>query len=202
MTIKDNSQILIPMVTTIEAALDYGYSMKDIRQWRIGNRMCTVIPMPCTKEQYDAYLSSFSREFKTEDRDKRCQINDGKGHLIRCPEENKCKDCPLYHSLDKKGCGTLTFSNLAWRNEEGVEEAYEPAAPDGYNSADWYLHLLKELMAYVAKTRPKYTPVVKLLSDGLSRREIAKELGVPKSTVIDWVKKIQELTLEFMDTLA
>ena len=31
--------------------------------------------------------------------------------------------------------------------------------------------------------------------------EIAKELGIPKSTVIDWVKKIQELTLEFMDTI-
>ena len=53
----------------------------------------------------------------------------------------------------------------------------------------------------LATIRPEYAPVVKLLSDGLSRREIAKELGIPKSTVIDWVKKIQELTLEFMDTI-
>ena len=66
------------MVTTIEAALDFGYSFKDIRQWRIGNRMCTVILVPGTKEQYDSYLSSFSKEFKAEDRDKRCQISDGK----------------------------------------------------------------------------------------------------------------------------
>ena len=74
MTNKDKDQVLIPMVTTIEAALDYGYSMKDIRLWRIGNRMCTVILVPGTKEQYDSYLSSFSKEFKAEDRDKRCQI--------------------------------------------------------------------------------------------------------------------------------
>lgn len=91
MTNKDNDQVLIPMVTTIEASLDYGYSMKDIRLWRIGNRMCTVILVPGTKEQYDSYLSSFSKEFKAEDRDKRCQISDGKGHAIRCPESNKCK---------------------------------------------------------------------------------------------------------------
>lgn len=201
MTIKDNNQILIPMVTTIEAALDYGYSLKDLRQWRIGNRICTVILVPGTKEQYDAYLSSFSKEFKAEDRDKRCQISDGKGHSIRCPEENKCKDCPLYHSLDKKGFGTLTFSDLAWTNEDGVEEAYEPVAPDGYDSAGRYLELLQELMEYVAKRRQEYAPVVKLLSDGLSRREIARELGIPKSTVIDWVKRIQELTLEFMENL-
>ena len=57
MTNKDKDQVLIPMVTTIEAALDYGYSLKDIRQWRIGNRMCTVILVPGTKAQYDSYLS-------------------------------------------------------------------------------------------------------------------------------------------------
>ena len=56
-------------------------------------------------------------------------------------------------------------------------------------------------MGYVGATRPEYASVVKLLSDGLSRREIAKELGVPKSTVIDWVKKIQELTLKFMEDI-
>ena len=66
MTINDKDQVLIPMVTTIEAALDFGYSLKDIRQWRIGNRMCTVILVPGTKEQYDSYLSSFSKEFKAE----------------------------------------------------------------------------------------------------------------------------------------
>ncbi len=56
-------------------------------------------------------------------------------------------------------------------------------------------------MGYVGAIRPEYAPVVKLLSDGLSRREIAKELGVPKSTVIDWVQKIQELTLKFMEDI-
>lgn len=198
--INDN-QVLIPMVTTIEAALAFGYSLKDIRQWRIGNRMCTVILVPGTKEQYDSYLSSFSREFKAEDRDRRCQISDGKGHAIRCPEENECKDCPLYHSLDKKGFEILTFSDLTWTNEDDIEEAFEPVSPEGYNNSDRYLELLQDLMAYVAAIRPEYAPIVKLLSDGLSRREIAKELGIPKSTVIDWVKKIQELTLEFMDTI-
>ena len=56
-------------------------------------------------------------------------------------------------------------------------------------------------MGYIGAIRPEYAPVVKLLSDGLSRREIAKELGVPKSTVIDWVKKILEITLKFMEDI-
>ena len=201
MTTKEKNQILIPMVTTIEAALDYGYSMNDIRLWRIGNRMCTVVLIPGTKEQYDSYLSSFSKEFKAEDCDKRCQISDGKGHAIRCPESNKCKDCPFYHSIDKIDYGTLTFSDLSWTNEDGIEEAYEPITPEGYSSAERYLELLQELMRYVEAIRPEYALVVKLLSDGLTRREIAKELGVPKSTVIDWVKKIQELTLKFMENI-
>ena len=56
-------------------------------------------------------------------------------------------------------------------------------------------------MGYVEAIRPEYAPVVKLLSDGLSRREIANALVVQKSTVIDWVKKIQELTLKFMEDI-
>ena len=56
-------------------------------------------------------------------------------------------------------------------------------------------------MGYVGAIRPEYAPVVKLLLDGISRREIAKELGVPKSTVIDWVRKIQDLTLKFMEDI-
>lgn len=199
---SSTNQVLIPMITTIEAALDYGYSMNDIRLWRIDNRLCTVILVPGTKEQYEAYLSSFSKEFRAENRDKRCQVSDGKKHSIRCPEENTCEACPFYHSLDKKDFGTLPFSDLTRTNEDGIEEVYEPTAPEGYNSADQYLKLLQKLTAYVADIRPEYASIVKMLSDGLSHREIAKELGIPKSTVIDWIKKIQELTLEFMETLA
>ena len=76
-----------------------------------------------------------------------------------------------------------------------------------HNKQDYQVHLLlgrhfgARYQGTVGAIRPEYAPVVKLLSDGISRREIAKELGVPKSTVIDWVRKIQELTLKFMEDI-
>lgn len=175
MTNKDKDQVLIPMVTTIEAALDYGYSLKDIRQWRIGNRMRTVILVPGTKEQYNSYLSSFSKEFKAEDRDKRCQISDGSDMPSAALKATSARAARSITLLTRKGYGTLTFSDLTWTNEDGIEEAYEPVAPEGYGSAERYLELLQKLMGYVEAIHPEYAPVVKLLSDGLSRREIAKE---------------------------
>ena len=54
---------------------------------------------------------------------------------------------------------TLTFSDLTWTNEDGVEEAFDPVAPDCYGSADRYLELLQELMNYVGAIRPEYAPV-------------------------------------------
>lgn len=196
MEINDN-QVLIPMITTVEAALDFGYSRKDIRMWRVGNRILPVILVPGTKEQYDAYINSFVREYKQEDRDKRCQIPGENGCLIRCPEENKCRTCPYHQSMDKEAQGTVTFSDLAIRNEDGSEEEYEPVTPEGY--FDDYEQVCEDLIRYVAEKKPECEEVVKLLLEGYSRREIAQVLNLPKSSVIDWAKKIQALTKEFLD---
>lgn len=196
---NNDNEVLIPMITTIEAALDYGYSRSDIRMWRVGNRTLPVILVPGTKEQYDAYINSFVREFKAEDRDKRCQIPGENGCLIRCPDENKCRECPYHLSLDKEAQGTAPFSSLTITNTDGSEEPFEPISPEGYNSTDEYYRLVEDLVAYLEARRAEYGAIARLLLDGYSRREIAEVLDLPKSSVIDWAKKIQELTSEFLD---
>lgn len=195
---KEN-EVLIPMITTIEAALDFGYSRSDIRMWRVGNRTLPVILVPGTQEQYEAYINSFVREFKEEDRDKRCQIPGKNGKLIRCPDEKKCRECPYHCSLDKEAQGTAVFSDLTTVNADGSEEPFEPISPEGYNSSDEYYRMVENLVAYLSAKRAEYGAIARLLLDGYSRREIADALNLPKSSVIDWAKKIQELTTEFLD---
>jgi hypothetical protein len=145
-------------------------------------------------------MSSYSAEFKAEDRDKRCEISNGNGKLIRCPETNKCSHCPYATSLDKKNFGTLTFSCLAADNEDG-EEDFEAVAPATYGAADIYLGMLNELISRVQEIDPNYGKILQLLSDGFSHKEIADEIGIGKSTVTDKVAKIKAIVMDLLDDM-
>ena len=200
--VNQEEQVLIPMIVDRASIEEYGMiagvKKSQIRKWRIGNRLVDVVLVPGTKAQYDAVMSSYSAEFKAEDRDKRCEISNGKGKLIRCPESNKCSQCPYANSLDKKNFGTLTFSCLAAENEE---TNFEAAAPPTYGAADIYLDMLKELISHVQKIDPNYGKILQLLSDGFSHREIGDKIGMGKSTVTDKVAKIKVIVMDLLDNM-
>lgn len=199
------NQVLIPMIidrnSIEEHGMIVGAKKSQIRKWRIGNRIVDVILIPGTKEQYDAIMSSYSAEFKAEDRDKRCEISNGKGKLIRCPESNKCSQCAYFNSLDKRNFGTLTFSCLTAENEDGEESDFEAVAPKTYGAADIYLDMLNELISRVNEIDPTYGKILQLLSDGLTHREIANKIGMGKSTVTDKVTKIKAIVIDLLDNM-
>lgn len=201
----EEEQVLIPMIIDRSSVEEYGMiagvKKSQIRKWRIGNRIVDVVLIPGTKVQYDAVMSSYSAEFKADDRDKRCEVSNGKGKLIRCPESNKCSQCPYANSLDKKNFGTLTFSCLAAENDEEEETDFEAAAPATYGSADIYLGMLNELINRVQEIDPNYGRILQLLSDGFSHREIADQIGVGKSTVTDKVAKMKAIIMDLLDNM-
>lgn len=202
---ETEEQVLIPMIIDKDSIEEHGMlagvRKSQIRKWRVGNRIVDVVLIPGTKEQYDAVMSSYSAEFKAEDRDKRCEISNGSGKLIRCPENNKCSQCPYAISLDKKNFGTLTFSCLAADNEDGEESDFEPVAPATYGAADIYLGMLNELISRVQEIDPNYGKILQLLSDGFSHKEIADVIGIGKSTVTDKVAKIKALVMDLLDDM-
>jgi len=204
MDIRENGeeQVLIPMIIDRDSIEEHGMiagvKKSQIRKWRVGNRIVDVVLIPGTKAQYDAVMSSYSAEFKAEDRDKRCEASNGKGKLIRCPESNKCSQCPYAISLDKRNFGTLTFSCLSAENEE---TNFEAAAPPTYGVADIYLDMLNELISHVQKIDPNYGKILQLLSDGFSHREIADKIGIGKSTVTDKVAKIKVIVMDLLDNM-
>ncbi|KGK87340.1 helix-turn-helix domain-containing protein [Clostridium sp. HMP27] len=201
----EEEQVLIPMIIDRDSIEEHGMIVGvekyQIRKWRVGNRIVDVVLIPGTKAQYDAVMSSYSAEFKAEDRDKRCEVSNGKGKLIRCPESNKCSQCPYATSLDKKNFGTLTFSCLSAENEDGEEANFEAITPATYGSADIYLGMINELISRVQEIDPNYGRILQLLSDGFSHREIAAEIGIGKSTVTDKVAKIKEIAMDLLDDM-
>lgn len=203
-TNNDTEQVLIPEIMDMESIRKNGriVGMKDykITKRRVCNRKANVILVPGTKEQYDASMADYSCQFKAEDRDKRCQVPGKDGKLIRCPECNKCSECKYYYT--RENYGTATFSDLATEGDDGEMIEFDPPAPENYDSGDRYMRMLNDFIKFASDRDPQFKAMIELLVDGNSRRQVAEQMGIPKSTLIDRVKKLRGIWDEFIDNLA
>ncbi|QBE97978.1 hypothetical protein PMF13cell1_03541 [Blautia producta] len=203
--------VYIPMVVNLEAFKENGFiagvSLADVRHnWRIGNRYCDVVLVPGTEEEKREYLRTITDEFKKEDRDARCRVSNGKGHIIRCPESNLCSKCPYNTSLDKHSDRTQTFSELAQVNEAGEVTDFEPAAPTDYCAADTYSRILEKLIDHLLslnglKNIDRLVEVIKNRADDLTIIETAQEIGCGKSTVDSDLDKLYPIVKAFLEDL-
>lgn len=174
---NDNEQYSIPMEVTAETIRDFGIRRSDIVPAKIGDKIARAILVPCTKEQYYAYMRPIWAEMQREERSRRCMVSNGRGGLKRC--EGDCKKCDRL-----KDGSTLSLDRFY---DENSLEFDEPA--DDKTDIILALATLEDLIAKLNAINPIYGNVIKMLYDGLSQRAIAVALGKPSSTTQDLIRK-------------
>ena len=174
---NDNEQYSIPMEITAETIRDFGIRKSDIVPAKIGDKIVSAIMVPCTKEQYYAYMRPIWSEMQREERSRRCMVSNGRGGLKRC--EVDCKKCDRL-----KDGNSLSLDRFY---EENNLEFDEPA--DDKTEIILALVTLEDLIAKLNSINPIYGSVIKMLYDGLNQRAIAAALGKPNSTAQDLIRK-------------
>ena len=203
------STVYIPMVVDMEAFKENGFiagvTSADIHHnWRVGNRYCDVVLVPATETVRREYLRMVTDEFKKEDRDARCFVSDGKGHLIKCPECTHCSKCAYNHSWEKESGRTKTFNELAMVNDTDEVTEFDPAAPEDYNVADAYEKILEKLISHLytlkgLKNVDRLVEVIKHRADEYTIVETAEKIGCGKSTVDSDLDKLYPIVKEFLE---
>ena len=130
-----------------------------------------------TEEVYRAYKRSIWAEHKRNDRQKLCQVSDGKGGLKRCTKD--CYKC----SRTKEG-SLLSI--------DGLEEAgygVEDRAQDVVEIVAEKV-LLEELFKALEELDHNSHRICKLLMEGCSKREIARIMSIPQSSFEYQFKKL------------
>ncbi len=130
-----------------------------------------------TEEVYRAYKRPTWAEHKRNDRQKRCQVSDGRGGLKRCRQD--CSTC--YRT--KEG-SILTLGELT--EKKHVLDTSEIDVSDIV--ADKIL--LEQLYKVLDELDPKSLRVCQLIMEGHSRREIARILEIPQSSFEYQFKKL------------
>ena len=173
----NNEQYSIPMEVTANTIRDFGINRSEVVPAKIGDRMVNAIYVPCTKEQYYAYMRPIWAEMQREERSRRCMVSNGRGGLKRC--ESDCKKCDRL-----KDGNALSLDRFY---EENNLEFDEPA--NDKTEIILALATLEDLIAKLNAINPVYGSVIKMLYDGLSQGAIASALGKPNSTTQDLIRK-------------
>lgn len=174
---NENEQYSIPMEVTAETIRDFDIKRADIVPAKIGNKIVSAIMVPCTKEQYYAYMRPIWAEMQREERSRICMVSNGRGSLKRC--EGDCKKCDRL-----KNGNALSLDRFY---EENNLEFNEPA--DDKSEIILALATLEDLITKLNSINPIYGSVIKMLYDGLSQRAIAAALDKPNSTTQDLIRK-------------
>lgn len=98
---KEELMLEVPVRVNPETANCYTEKVFKVRiGWK--EYLCRYLWIPAT--YYPQYKRDLENETKANERDHRCNIPDGKGGLIKCPEKNRCATC--------KKCQQFNFDNL------------------------------------------------------------------------------------------
>jgi len=122
-----------------------------------------------TEEVYRAYMRPVWAERKRKERERRCNISNGKGGTKRCDEDcNKC---------DNKRIGSVLSL------DKFIVEGFE--VEDTVDLAEYVVNkiLLEELYATLEKFDPDNRRIMELFSIGKSEREIATEICLSQKAI-------------------
>ena len=72
-----------------------GITRDQCRTWRCGRELRTVHLTPCSKEVFTQLSRDLWAQQTQEYRKSRCMVPGKQKPLIRCPEKNKCNECPF-----------------------------------------------------------------------------------------------------------
>lgn len=171
-------------------------------------------PSDVQRQRYLEYIRDELAEQDARKQDGRCQIPDGRGGVKRCP----CRvpnpdyvpggDQPKTLPVKCEGCRyeefrqahtTIVVSALDHENENGEFESFEIPAVKDLTTADRYLELREQYVAFVRERNPKLAPLAELLTLEFTKSEAGRELGNASSTITSRAEKLKALLDEFLD---
>ena len=196
---------MVPMVVDLDSIAEHGKMMglENYSSYLIGNRKVQAMLVPGPEEAKREIVNSYEKEFKAENRARRCPVKNEKGGIMRCPEGRNCEeDCDFYRQHALPTCGTINFSGLDKTDGDGSVSQYEPETPAGYyDSGDREIRLLNDLIRLAEETYPGYGNAIREIYDEKSRRTVAREMNVSKSTFNDHMDEIRDLFKAFLETI-
>lgn len=170
---------------------------------------CAIYWLP--EGEADSFLTMQQTEAKREQREARCNIPDGHGGFIRCPECNHCINCPRAQSFNFDNWHPTSLDLLYQVKGEEQEardwtddEEYAVTEPSAVNveCQDADTEIMAVLIERLTEIRPKYGRIFgEMLKGNVQPNGIARAIKVGKSQVYDDLPRVREAARKIYQNL-
>ena len=131
-----------------------------------------------TEEVYRSYKQPIWAEKKRKERERRCQVSNGKGGLKRC--EDDCSMCPYFKSGSNLSLDRL-YEDYEYEVADKSDSIIDSHIEEEFN---------QKMMEAVNELGPIDQQIIRSFMDGVSEREIARDTGLSQKAVNKRKKKL------------
>ena len=170
-----------------------GITRAQCQTWHIGSISVTVHLTPADDETRNYLVGELFNRIRNQNRAKRCLISGKREALIRCPECNRCAECPYPEDRDRYHAAPPSWDAM-------VEKGYDiPCQETGYDLVD-LTDELKPVIDAIRAVNPKYLRAI-VLRDyyGLSVKEVAEEMQETPRNVYFYIDRARKIGRQFRE---
>lgn len=198
--VNENGELEVHLALRVnKETIDANGQRSRIVYVKIGARVYPCILEWVLAEECVGYIRVEWADVKAEDRFRRCLLEDGKGGLIRCPEEKgkSCTRCDRANRADSSANHPVSMDALPEGGNYGPNAVYLP----DFTVAET-LEILDMLLIELAKESPEFADIFLAIYSGIKRPiEIARALNLPKKNIYKDVAKVLKLVQETYNRL-
>lgn len=168
-----------------------GITWEDCKTWYIGSEKVRVHLTPANEATYNYLLGDLRAKHRDAYRERRCFIPGKLKSLIRCPEHNRCAECPYPEYRDRHKAQELSWDTL-------IESGYEEDRQEDEVAALETRMELDAVMKVIDAKNPKYTKAIVLKEYyGLTVSEIAKMMNETERNIYFYLAEVKKIGAKF-----
>lgn len=177
-----------------EQLVTLGITEKQCRTWRIGTELKTVHLTPCDKDTFTLLTRNLWAQQTKEHRDTRCLVPGKLKPLVRCPEKNKCVECPFGISVWNRQPNIVSLDEL-------MERRREPSDKMSVDQLVFQRMELQELKAAMDEKDNRLFEIFVLINlQDYNKSDIARKYQISRNHAYKLIGEMNDIIQQFRNS--
>ena len=176
-----------------------GITWKQVRDYPIGSKKVKVHYVPADEATYHLLTNDLGNKYRDAYRKSRCMIPGTLKPLIRCPDENKCSECPYPDCREKHQTNEISYDVMIESGFERGGQDAEVYEDPGFREIEIRMEL-DDVCKAIKAENPKFLVAIVLKEyRGRNVKEIAKFMNDTERNIYYYISEAKRIGKKYKE---